>query len=143
MQPLIHYLLGPFKRGVITPTLTRGGDLLEHVPERWRPPVRTRDRLAKRRPVEADPDARHSPLLSPIGLEPVVNDPGPTHAPQWPDFDVPAVASVKLKGEVGWGDEPGRLSSNQESPAEIGSRVHPAASASRAASRKAGFPSST
>ena len=38
MQPLIHYVLGPFKRGVITPTLTWGGDLLERVPERWRPP---------------------------------------------------------------------------------------------------------
>jgi glycosyltransferase involved in cell wall biosynthesis len=101
MQPLIHYLLGPFKRGVITPTLTRGGDLLEHVPERWRPPIRTRDRLAKRRPMDADPDARHSPLLSPIGLEPVVNDPGPTHAPQWSEVDVPAVPSVKLEGEVG------------------------------------------
>jgi glycosyltransferase involved in cell wall biosynthesis len=77
MQPLIHYVLGPLKRGLITPTLTWGGDLLEHVPERWRPPIRTRDRVAKRRPKEGDPDARRSPLLSPIGLEPVTNDPGP------------------------------------------------------------------
>jgi hypothetical protein len=27
--------------------------------------------------MEADPSARRGPLLSPIGLEPVVNDPGP------------------------------------------------------------------
>jgi glycosyltransferase involved in cell wall biosynthesis len=77
MQPLIHYGLGPFKRRVITPTLTFGGDMLEHVPERWRPPIRTRDRVAKQRQTEGDPESRHGPLLSPIGLEPVVNDPGP------------------------------------------------------------------
>ncbi len=75
MQPLIHYVLGPFKRHVITPALTWGGDMLEHVPERWRPPIRTRDRLARQ--MERDPEARHSALLSPIGLEPVTNDPGP------------------------------------------------------------------
>ena len=77
MQPLIHYVLGPLKRKLITPTLTWGGDMLEHVPERWRPPIRTRDRIAKRQPGKSDPDARRSPLLSPIGLEPVTNDPGP------------------------------------------------------------------
>jgi glycosyltransferase involved in cell wall biosynthesis len=87
MQPLIHYLLGPFKRRLITPALTWCGDVLEHVPERWRPPIRTRDRLARKRPAETDPDARRSPLLSPIGLEPVVNDPGPEHAPEWPHLE--------------------------------------------------------
>ncbi len=77
MQPLIHYVLGPLKRRVITPALTLGGDMLEYVPERWRPPIRTRDRVAKRRRSEGDPTVRRSPLLSPIGLEPVINDPGP------------------------------------------------------------------
>jgi len=77
MQPVIHYVLGPIKRRFITPALTWCGDLLEHVPERWRPRIRTRDRVAKRRPTEGDPGARRSPLLSPIGLEPVANDPGP------------------------------------------------------------------
>jgi glycosyltransferase involved in cell wall biosynthesis len=87
MQPLIHYVLGPFKRNVITPTLTWLGDLLEHVPERWRPPIRTRDRHAKKRPMEGDPNARRSPLLSPIGLEPVINDPGPEPATHWPELE--------------------------------------------------------
>ena len=65
MQPLIHYVLGPFKRGVITPTLTRAGDLLEHVPERWRPPVRTRDRVARQRPTEAGPGRPPKPPALP------------------------------------------------------------------------------
>lgn len=82
MQPLIHYVFGPFKRRVITPTLTWGGDLLGHIPERWRPPIRTRDRVARRQLSEGDPDARRSPGLSPIGLEPVVNDPGPQLVPE-------------------------------------------------------------
>ncbi len=77
MQPLIHYVLGPLKRRLITPALTLGGDMLERVPERWRPPIRTRDRVASRQPMNEDPDARRAPLLSPIGLEPVSNDPGP------------------------------------------------------------------
>ena len=81
MQPLIHYVLGPLKRLLITPTLTWGGDMLEHVPARWRPPIRTRDRVAKRRPMKPDPAARRSPFLSPIGLEPVTNDPGPELVP--------------------------------------------------------------
>jgi hypothetical protein len=89
MQPLIHYVLGPLKRSLITPALTWGGDMLENVPARWRPPIRTRDRVAKRRPMEGDPTARRRPLLSPIGLEPVINDPGPEPepAPQSPDRD--------------------------------------------------------
>ena len=87
MQPTIHYVLGPLKHRVITPMLTWGGDMLEHVPQRWRPPIRTRDRLAKRRPMEGHPDARRRPLLSPIGLEPVINDPGPEAAPQWPHLE--------------------------------------------------------
>jgi glycosyltransferase involved in cell wall biosynthesis len=87
MQPLIHHVLGPFKRRVITPALTWCGDMLERVPERWRPPIRTRDRLARKRPAETDPNGRRSPLLSPIGLEPVVNDPGPEQAPEWPDLE--------------------------------------------------------
>jgi hypothetical protein len=78
---------------VITPTLTWLGDMLEHVPERWRPPIRTRDRLAKKRPTEGDPNARRSPLLSPIGLEPVINDPGPEPEPPWSELEVsPATA---------------------------------------------------
>jgi hypothetical protein len=97
MQPLIHYVLGPFKRGVITPTLTWGGDLLEHVPERWRPPVRTRDRLASQRPTEVDLNTRRSALLSPIGLESVTNDPGPDHVPQWADLEAASFRSTDLE----------------------------------------------
>jgi glycosyltransferase involved in cell wall biosynthesis len=82
MQPLIHYVLGPLKRRLITPALTWGGDLLERVPERWRPPIRTRDRVAKTQPGQVPPaNGRRSALLSPIGLEPVTNDPGPELAP--------------------------------------------------------------
>jgi hypothetical protein len=87
MQPLIHYVLGPLKRRLITPTLTWGGDQLERIPERWRPPIRTRDRLARHhqqqqeQPMNGQPEARRAPLLSPIGLEPVTNDPGPELAP--------------------------------------------------------------
>ena len=82
MQPLIHNGLGPFKRRVITPTLTRGGDMLGRIPDRWRPPIRTRDRVARRQLTEGDPNARRSPGLSPIGLEPVINDPGPQLVPE-------------------------------------------------------------
>jgi glycosyltransferase involved in cell wall biosynthesis len=99
MQPLIHYVLGPLKRRAITPILTWGGDLLEHLPEQWRPPIRTRDRVARRRPADADPNVRHSPLLSPIGLEPVINDPGPSHAPQWPHLE-PAVVPPRAVEEA-------------------------------------------
>jgi glycosyltransferase involved in cell wall biosynthesis len=81
MQPLVHYVLGPLKHRLITPALTWGGDLLEHVPKRWRPPIRTRDRVARQQPMNGQPDARRAPLLSPIGLEPVTNDPGPELAP--------------------------------------------------------------
>ena len=81
MQPLIHYVLGPLKHGLITPALTWGGDLLEHIPRRWRPPIRTRDRVARQQPMNGRPEARRAPLLSPIGLEPVTNDPGPELAP--------------------------------------------------------------
>jgi glycosyltransferase involved in cell wall biosynthesis len=99
MQPLIHYVLGPFKRRFVTPTLTWGGDLLEHLPDRWRPQIRTRDRLARKRPMEGDPGARRSRLLSPIGLEPVVNDPGPASAPNWPELDPrPAPVSSRPSG---------------------------------------------
>jgi hypothetical protein len=83
MQPAIHYVLGPLKRRVITPALTWCGDALEHIPKRWRPPIRTRDRVARQQPMNGDPNARRSPLLSPIGLEPVTNDPGPELTPEW------------------------------------------------------------
>jgi hypothetical protein len=83
MQPVIHYVLGPLKRRVVTPLLTWCGDLLERIPERWRPPIRTRDRVARRQPMNGDHAARRSPLLSPIGLEPVTNDPGPELTPEW------------------------------------------------------------
>jgi glycosyltransferase involved in cell wall biosynthesis len=86
MQPLIHYVLGPLKRRLITPTLTWGGDLLERVPERWRPPIRTRDRVARNQgagpATNGRPSERRAPLLSPIGLEPVTNDPGPELSPE-------------------------------------------------------------
>jgi hypothetical protein len=88
---VIHYVLGPLKRRAITPALTWGGDLLEHVPEAWRPPIRTRDRVARKRPMEGDRSVRRSPLLSPIGLEPVAIDPGPESAPQWPDLEAARV----------------------------------------------------
>jgi glycosyltransferase involved in cell wall biosynthesis len=92
MQPVIHYALGPLKRRVITPVLTWGGDLLEHVPERWRPPVRTRDRIARRGPEESEPATRQGRWVSPIGLEPVGNDPGPELAPGPTRDPAPAVS---------------------------------------------------
>jgi hypothetical protein len=70
-------VLGPMKRWLITPTLTWGGDMLGRIPDRWRPPIRTRDRIAKFGPIESDPDVRRPAWVSPIGLEPVTNDPGP------------------------------------------------------------------
>lgn len=83
MQPIIHYVLGPVKRRLFTPALTWCGDMLEHVPERWRPPIRTRDRLAKTKPAQVvEPNGRRGALLSPIGLEPVTNDPGPELEPE-------------------------------------------------------------
>jgi len=97
MQPVIHYVLGPIKRRLVTPALTWGGDMLEHLPERWRPPVRTRDRVAKKRPMEGDPNARRSALVSPIGLEPVVNDPGPESAREPPGLE-PARAGTAATG---------------------------------------------
>jgi glycosyltransferase involved in cell wall biosynthesis len=51
-------------------TLKAGGDLLEHVPERIRPPIRHRDRRA----LPAGDVPRPA---SPIGLESVDADPGP------------------------------------------------------------------
>ncbi len=94
MQPVIHYGLGPLKRRVLTPALTWCGDLLERVPERWRPPIRTRDRVAKRHPTNGNPGTRRSPLLSPIGLEPVTNDPGPDFNPEWALLDTAGVSSA-------------------------------------------------
>ena len=118
MQPLIHYLLGPLKRRLITPALTWAGDMLERIPERWRPPIRTRDRVAQQRDMEADPSARRGPLLSPIGLEPVVERSGARAQPHQPD---------------------GGLSSSHPWPGEEGAaRVHPTASASRIAPAFAG-----
>ncbi len=101
MQPLIHYVLGPFKRGRDHPTLTWGGDLLEHVPERWRPPIRTRDRVAKRRPMEVTRDARRSPSSPRSASSRSSNDPGPTHAPQWPDFEAGSAVRSSWKAEMG------------------------------------------
>jgi hypothetical protein len=83
---LVHYVLGPISRRLVTPVLTWGGDLLEHVPERWRPPIRHRDcrRKSKPRPGSASRDdqslSRNGPLppRSLIGLEPVSRDPGPS-----------------------------------------------------------------
>jgi glycosyltransferase involved in cell wall biosynthesis len=103
MQPAIHFALGPMKRRYVTPTLTWGGDLLEHIPERWRPPIRTRDRVAKRRAIEEaatgiEEDHRHSPLLSPVGLEPIVNDPGPEMV-GWPSENGEVVVGSEMNGE--------------------------------------------
>jgi len=101
MQPLIHHVLGPIKRRLITPALTWAGDMLEHLPERWRPPIRTRDRLAKRLPAaDDDPAARHGPLLSPIGLEPVVNDPGPDPEAHLPPHQANATRLAELKEDA-------------------------------------------
>jgi glycosyltransferase involved in cell wall biosynthesis len=78
VQWVIHYMLGPLMRKLVTPTLTWCGDLLEHVPARWRPPIRTRDRIGRK----GISRARHwipspsGPPPSPIGLEPVNRDPG-------------------------------------------------------------------
>jgi glycosyltransferase involved in cell wall biosynthesis len=94
MQPIIHYVLGPIKHRLVTPALTWAGDRLERVPERWRPPIRTRDRLAKRRPTESDPGARRSPLLSPVGLESVANDPGPD-IELWPEPNPTSIDSER------------------------------------------------
>jgi glycosyltransferase involved in cell wall biosynthesis len=97
MQPLIHNALGPFKRRVITPTLTWGGDQLGHIPDRWRPPIRTRDRVARRQLTEGDPKARRSAGLSPIGLEPVINDPGPQLVPESSNGAGAPVRSAQLE----------------------------------------------
>jgi glycosyltransferase involved in cell wall biosynthesis len=79
---LVHYVLGPVRRRLVTPILTWGGDLLEHAPERWRPPIRHRDRPRKERPRRASgPPNRPLRLPSPIGLEPVSRDPGPVLHP--------------------------------------------------------------
>jgi hypothetical protein len=56
--------------------------MLEHIPERWRPPIRTRDRVARNQPGEGEAKGRRAALLSPIGLEPVTNDPGPEMSPE-------------------------------------------------------------
>jgi hypothetical protein len=45
--------------------------------------------------AEGDPSARRRALLSPIGLEPVVSDPGPASAPRWPE---PEAAPVSTAG---------------------------------------------
>ncbi len=81
----VHYLLGPFMHRVVTPVLTWGGDLLEHLPKRWRPPIRIRDRQRKEGAVPASGSRNGRPYgPSPIGLEPIARDPGPQHVPEWP-----------------------------------------------------------
>jgi glycosyltransferase involved in cell wall biosynthesis len=66
-------------------TLQAGGDLLERVPARVRPPIRHRDRA---QPSANGGPPRHS---SPIGLEPVEQDPGPL-----PDVVVPGAEAPPL-----------------------------------------------
>jgi glycosyltransferase involved in cell wall biosynthesis len=77
VQYAIHYVFGPLKRRLVTPALTWCGDQLEHVPERWRPPIRTRDRVPRARHALEEPSSQPGPPPSPIGLEPVDRDPGP------------------------------------------------------------------
>ncbi len=81
----VHYMLGPLMRRLVTPTLTWGGDLLEHVPKRWRPPIRTRDRLRNGEHLPENGSGNGpAPPPSPIGLEPIARDPGPQHLPELP-----------------------------------------------------------
>jgi hypothetical protein len=75
---LVHYALGPLRRRLVTPVLTWGGDLLEHVPERRRPAIRHRDRHGHAVSSQGS-GSRNGPIRppSPIGLEPISRDPGP------------------------------------------------------------------
>jgi glycosyltransferase involved in cell wall biosynthesis len=80
IHPLIWWVVNPTRRWIIWPAMRFGGDLLEYVPERWRPRIRHRDReghpdrVMKSRPTAAEANA---PPPSPIGLELVDRDPGP------------------------------------------------------------------
>jgi glycosyltransferase involved in cell wall biosynthesis len=89
VQSLIHYGIGPLKRRVVTPALTWCGDQLEHVPERWRPPIRTRDRMPRKAEMANRPSPDHggpsSHPPSPVGLEPVARDTDREHPPPWPE----------------------------------------------------------
>src|SRR5262249_53609744 len=87
-QSVIHYVLGPLKHSVVTPALTWAGDQLERVPERWRPPIRTRDRMVGKgiAPRAAGPGQPAPPAPSPVGLEPIEHDPEPDHPPPWPEL---------------------------------------------------------
>ena len=51
------------------------------------------------RPLEGNPNSRRSPLLSPIGLEPVINDPGPEPAPPWPEAEVTPLPAGGLEAD--------------------------------------------
>jgi glycosyltransferase involved in cell wall biosynthesis len=77
--PVRHYVMGPFVRRVVHPPLRWGGELLEHVPEPWRPPIRTRDRKKNRKKKRSGSAssgrATAGPPPSPIGLEPVAREP--------------------------------------------------------------------
>jgi hypothetical protein len=98
VQSVIHYVIGPLRRRVWTPWLTWCGDQLERVPERWRPPIRTRDRMQRpvprRRRTKRVMDDRYwslpGPPRSPIGLEPADVDDQPEHPPPWPRAATPS-----------------------------------------------------
>ena len=77
LNPVLRWLVNPVRRWVVWPALKLGGDLLEYVPERIRPPIRTRDRKRVPKAKAAAPNYRPSP----IGLELVEHDPGPEPAP--------------------------------------------------------------
>ena len=76
-RALLRWPVHPTRR-IYGRALELGGDMLEHVPERIRPPIRHRDRV---RPADG-PSARRAAAQwprrgSPIGLEPAEVDPGP------------------------------------------------------------------
>jgi hypothetical protein len=82
VNPMRRRLIHPIRRAIVRfwwtvhPVVIWGGDLLEHVPERWRPPIRTRDRMKKRAERAASSQPPQVPVFppSPIGLEPVDRD---------------------------------------------------------------------
>jgi glycosyltransferase involved in cell wall biosynthesis len=99
IHPIIRWVVRPMRLWVIYPAMKFGGDLLEHVPEGWRPPIRHRDRPGRRRAVERRAARKRAarrrtvsdasaPPPSPIGLEPVEHDPGPdSNGAGWPRAD--------------------------------------------------------
>jgi glycosyltransferase involved in cell wall biosynthesis len=78
VHPVLKWVVNPIRKWVIYPTMKLGGDLLGLIPDRWRPPIRHRDRPGRQRRSQAAPIG---PPPSPIGLELVERDPGPELQP--------------------------------------------------------------